>query len=265
MSFSHTINLVSGRPEHGAFQLYTAVPATKVAILPDQIPFTDGVVVPFVLEAAVCALSVKEPGVAMPGVSTPALGLPHPVLSGSSSSADKVLVVFGGSSAAGSMTTQVATAAGVQVLAIAGARNAELCKESGAFQVFDHKDSSLIDKVVAAVRQSGKKFIGIFDAIGVQETFDVDLAILARLDGGHLALTHPPLGPVPDNVKAGMIFAVNDVATPVWEEFVTPALESGQLKCLPRPTIVGKGLEHVQAALLKSKSGVSGTKLVVEL
>ena len=62
-----------------------------------------------------------------------------------------------------------------------------------------------------------------------------------------------------------MIFAVNDVATPVWEDFVTPALQNGRLKCLPPPTVVGKGLESIQTALERMKTGVSATKLVVEL
>lgn len=265
MLYSHTTNLVTGRPEHGAYQLYTAVPATKAAILPGHISFADGVVVPFALEAAVCALCIKQPGVAMPGVSTPALGLPYPTLDGPNNATNKVLVVFGASSSAGSMTTQVAKAAGLDVFAIAGSHNAQLCKESGADRVFDHKDPALVDKIVDAVKHSGKEFVGIFDSIAVKEAFEVDLAILEKLGGGHLALTHPPVGPVPDNVKAGMIFAVNDVATPVWEEFATPALESGRLKSLPSPTVVGKGLEHIQAALLKSKAGVSGTKLVVQL
>jgi NADPH:quinone reductase-like Zn-dependent oxidoreductase len=52
---------------------------------------------------------VKEPGVALPGVATPALGLPYPSLV--ATVLGKTLVVFGGSSSAGSMTTQVATAA----------------------------------------------------------------------------------------------------------------------------------------------------------
>ncbi len=59
-----------------------------------------------------------------------------------------------------------------------------------------------------------------------------------------------------------MIFAVNDVATPVCRDFVTPALKSGKPKCLPLPTIVGKGLEQVNDALKKAKVGVSATKLV---
>jgi NADPH:quinone reductase-like Zn-dependent oxidoreductase len=220
-------------------------------------------VVPFALEAATCAIFVKEPGIAMPGVNTPALGLPYPSLDNPTASIGKTLVVFGGSSSAGSMTTQIAAAAGIQVIAIAGAHSTELCKDSGASEVFDRKDPLLVQHVVDAVQRSGNEFVGIFDSIAIKETLDVDLAILEKLGGGHLALTHPPVSEVPENVNAGMIFAVNDVATPVWRDFVTPALESGKIKCLPRPTIVGNGLEYVQEALLRSKNGVSGTKLVV--
>jgi hypothetical protein len=37
------------------------------------------------------------------------------------------------------------------------------------------------------------------------------------------------------------------------------------LKCLPPPTVVGKGLEYIDYALKMSKAGISATKLVVEL
>jgi NADPH:quinone reductase-like Zn-dependent oxidoreductase len=220
------------------------------------------------LEAAVCVLSLKEPGVAMPGVATPALGLPYPSLQHPVPSSGKTLVVYGGSSSVGSMTTQLATAAGIHVISIAGAHNFDFSKRCGAAQVFDHKDPSVVDMVVEAVGKSGQhEFVGIFDAIATPETYAHDLAILAKLGGGHLACVHPPPPPadVPANVKAGMIFAVNDVATPVWKDYVTPALQVGKLQCLPRPSVIGKGLEHIQDALKKSKAGVSATKLVVEL
>ncbi|KAK9326696.1 chaperonin 10-like protein [Lipomyces starkeyi] len=262
----HAINLVSGRPQDGAFALYTVIPADKAAILPDVISFTDGVVVPFALEAAVCALSLKVPGVAMPGVSTPALGLPYPSLQDPVPFLGKTLVVYGGSSSVGSMTTQLATATGIHVISIVGKHNFDFSKRCGAAQVFDHKDPSVADKVIEAVGKSGQhEFIGIFDAIATPETYAHDLAILAKLGGGHLACVHPPPADVPANVKAGMIFAVNDIVTPIWKDYVTPALQAGKLQCLPPPTIVGKGLEHIQDALKKSKAGVSATKLVVEL
>ena len=234
-------------------------------MLPDAISFTNGVVVPFALEAAVCTLSLKVPGVAMPGVPTPTLGLPYPSLQHPVPSLGKTLVVYGGSSSVGSMTTQLATAAGIYIISIAGAQNFDFSKRCGAAQVFDHKDPSVVDKVVEAVGKSGNhEFIGIFDAIATSETYAHDLAILAKLGGGHLACVHPP-PIVPMNVKAGMIFGVNDVATPVWKDYVTPALQSGKLQCLPPPTVVGNGLKYIQDALKKSKAGVSATKLVVEL
>ena len=262
----HCINLVTGRPSDGAYAHYTVVPADKAAILPDHISFADGVVVPFAVEAAVCVLSVGEPGPCMPGVSTPALGLPYPILQHPGPSTGKNLVVYGASSSVGSMTIQVAKATGIDVIAIAGAHNHDLVKRCGASRTFDHKDLSVIEKVVESVKASQSEFVGIFDAISTPETYARDLTILEKLGGGHLACVHPPPAEnVPLNVKTGMIFAVNDVATPVYKNFVTPALQSGELKCLPSPTVVGKGLEHVNDALKVCKASVSGTKLVVEL
>ena len=201
----------------------------------------------------------------MPGVVTPALALPYPSLQ--PPPATKVLIVNGASSSVGSMTTQIAAAAGITVLAISGARNFELAKQSGASQVFDRRSASLVDDLVSGVRATGLEFVGIFDAISTPENYEQDLAVLRALGGnGHLACTHPPpTEGVPSGVKTGMIFAVNDVVAPVFREFVTPALVSGLLKCLPAPTVVGKGLEFINEALKRSKAGVSATKLVVEV
>ena len=124
----------------------------------------------------------------------------------------------------------------------------------------------VVEKVVKAVREyNSNEFIGIFDAISTPGTYAHDLEILARFKSAHLACVHPPPDDVPSNIKAGMIFGVNDVADPVWENYVTLALEQGKIRCLPPPTIVGKGLEHINDALKRSKAGVSATKLVIEL
>lgn len=201
----------------------------------------------------------------MPGVSTPALGLPYPSVD-TAPSANKTLVVYGASSSVGSMTTQIATAAGITVIAIAGAHNQAFAKKVGAAQVFDHKDEKVVEKVIEVVRATGNEFAGIFDAISTPETYSRDLQILERFGGGNLAAVHPPpTEGVPSDVTTGMIFAVNDVADPVYRDFVTPALESGKLQCLPPPMVVGKGLDYVDEALKQSRIGVSATKLVVEL
>lgn len=202
----------------------------------------------------------------MPGVSTPALGLPLPSAEANISPISKVIVVYGASSSVGCMTTQIATAAGISVIGIAGAHNHELVKQCGAIEVFDHKDAQLIEKVVGAIKATSNEFAGIVDTVSIPETYGRNLAILEKLGGGNLACVHPPPAEnVPSGVKTGMIFAVNDVATPVFREFVTSALEDGRLKCLPRPTVVGKGLVYINEALKTLKAGISATKLVVEL
>jgi NADPH:quinone reductase-like Zn-dependent oxidoreductase len=185
------------------------------------------VVVPFALEAAVCVLCVKKPGTAMPGVATPAIGLSYPSLKPTALS--KTLVVCGRSSSVGTMTTQIATAAGLSVIAIAGASDFDLCKASGAAVVFDYHDPLVVDKVIAAVLQSGQHFVGVFDAISTPESYKSDPSILASLNGGHLACTHPPPIEIPNNVTAGMIFAVDDIATPVWKDYVTAVMQAGNL------------------------------------
>jgi len=160
------------------------------------------------------------------------------------------------------MTTQLATAVGIKVISIASERNFDLCKR--ATEVFDYHEPLFVEKVIAAASESEREFVGIFDAISTPKTYANDLVILEKLGGIHLACVHPPPGDVPANIKAGMIFAVDDVATPVWRDYVAPALQAGRLKYLPPPTVVGKGLEYIDEALKKFKAGVSATKLVVE-
>ena len=199
----------------------------------------------------------------MPGVAKPTFGLPYPSLEPASSS--KMLVVYSGSSSVGSMTTQLATAAGLKSISVASVHNFDFSRSCGAVEVFDYRDPSFVEKVAEAAAKSGLNFVGIFDAIYTPETYANSLAILAKLGGGHLACVNPPPHSIPKSVKAGMIFAVDDVATPVWKDYVTPALQVGKLKCLPFPSVVGKGLERIQEALKKCEAGVSATKLVVEL
>lgn len=199
----------------------------------------------------------------MPGVPIPTLGLSLPMLEPVPQ--DKTILVYGGSSAVGLMTIQVAVASGLRVVATASPKNFDLVRSAGAAAVLDYKSDSLVQDVIDAIKGKGE-FVGILDAISIPETYVHDLEILARLGGAHLACTHPPpTENVPESVKAGMLFCINDVADPVWESFVTPALETGVLRCIPAPLVIGSGLEKIQEALDRSKAGVSAAKLVVTL
>ena len=220
---------------------------------------------PLALEAAICALCVKEPGEALPGVLTPALGLPYPTVH-PQPPLNKTLLVNGGSSAVGSMIAQLAIAIGLDVVLISAHTSITSSLPSERITEFlTSRDSTNVEDIISHITQSNNKFIGIFDAISIPSTYELDLKILKALGGGQLACTHPPPKDLPKDVAAGMIFAVNDVVTPVWREFVTPALETGMLKCILTPTVIGKGLEFVQEELDMLKSGVHDTKLVVEL
>jgi NADPH:quinone reductase-like Zn-dependent oxidoreductase len=271
---SNSITLWTGRPQDGAFQLYTVLSVDKAAQLPPSVSYTDGVVLPMALETAMNALFFDRRNPLpefLPGVFTPALALRSASLEESvKPSIGKSIVVYGGSSSVGSVTTQLAAASGLHVVSIVGAKNFGLAKESGAADCIDHKDSALVSRVIEAVRKSGGEFVGIVDAISIPDTIKVDLKILEQLGGGRLALTHPHMGEevVPDNVEIGMVWSggANEITDPMWRTYVGAALKFGKLKCLPPPAIVGKGLEHVQTALNLSKEGlVSGKKLVVDL
>ncbi|KXL48924.1 MAG: hypothetical protein FE78DRAFT_76774 [Acidomyces sp. 'richmondensis'] len=108
--------------------------------------------------------------------------------------------------------------------------NHSLVKSCGASAVFDYRSDMLVHDIVTAVGKD--QYLGVYDAISNEETYSRDLAILAAL---------------------------------VWEKYVTPALEKAKLKALPEPLVVGRGLEYVQTALYRTKSGMSGQKVVVEL
>lgn len=85
------------------------------------------------------------------------------------------------------------------------------------------------------------------------------------MGGGNLAVVLGPPKNLASNVKALNVFGINDLTHRIWAEYVTKALESGELKCLPEPLIVGKGLENVQKGLDENKKGVSAKKVVIEL
>lgn len=266
--YRHAITLVTAKSRDAAFQLYTAVPGSKAARLPANIPFTAAAALPLALEAAVAGFMLPEPGVGVFNIPTPALGLPLPRLNGDRTSSGKTIVIYGASSSVGAVAVQVAKASGTRVIALASEKNFDLVRECGADEVIDYHDADAVDKVIGALKSSAneaREFIGVYDTISIPSTYAFNLQILEKIGGGWLASTHPPPDNAPENVKVGMVLGVNDIAKSVWEEWVTGALERGELKCLPRQEVVGKELEAVQEGLRRSKEGVSAVKLVVEL
>lgn len=122
-----------------------------------------------------------------------------------------------------------------------------------------------MEDVVAAVKEVGGNFVGTYDAISNRDSYRDALPITEKLGGKLYAHVLPPPESGADNVKLGYVFGVNDLTHPIWKEYVTQALESGNLKPVPEPLIVGKGLESVKKGWEENRNGVSARKVVIEL
>ncbi|KAI1613069.1 chaperonin 10-like protein [Exophiala viscosa] len=255
---AHLDNLATQKVQHGGFALYCSAPAVTVATIPSDISYADASVLPTAFDTA--AVGLYSPA------SEGFLGLPFP--SANPPSSGKIIVVWGGSSSVGALAIQLAVASGVKVVAIAGGHNFDFCKKCGASEVISYKKASVVDDVAAAVKSVGGAFTGVYDAVSLQDqSYKHVLPILEKLGGGNLATVLPVPDPkgVAINIKCGNILCISPLTHPLWKDYVAKALESGQLKCLPEPAVIGKGLECCQTGLDENKRGVSARKVIIEL
>jgi NADPH:quinone reductase-like Zn-dependent oxidoreductase len=246
------ISLLSQDPADGGFQLYSAAVAAKAAKLPSSVSFAEGVVLPLAFDTA--AIGLYSPA------SEGFLGLPMPSLDPKPSG--KTIVIWGGSSSVGALTIQLAVASGVKVVTVASQRNFDFCRSLGASEVLDYNKDSIVEDVVNAVKKVGGDYTGVYDAISEQEkSYKYVIPIHEKLGGGNIAVVLAP----PEGVKAASIIGINDLTHPLWADYFPKALESGKLKCVPEPMVIGKGLESIQKGMDENKKGVSAKKVVVEL
>jgi NADPH:quinone reductase-like Zn-dependent oxidoreductase len=242
---------LTGLPEDGAFNHYTRVPSRNAAILPDHISYTEGCVLPTAVDTAARGLYGQD-----------FMDLALPTAANPPNRKDKVVVVYGGSSSVGLAAVQLAVNGGYRVIATASPKNFDLVRQGGADEVFDYKSPTLADDVVKAVGDN--KFQGLYNAIGIPESFEIVTPLMEKLGGGFVANTKPP-GKLPESIRAAFTLGIGEYAFPIWEDFVGPALAEGKLKALPPPKVVGKGLESLQDAFAIREGDVSGVKIVVEL
>ena len=239
---------------HAAFQLFSVAEVVTTAKIPDSLSFAQAAVLPVAFDTALIGLS---------GEAGRGLGLPPPSLDPKPNG--KVVVVWGGSSSVGALSIQIAAAAGMKVITTSSKHNFEFCKKCGANEVFDYSDSSVVEKIVNAVRVSGAEFGGVFDCVSVDSSYRASVTIAERLGGGGVIVTLPGLPEPPAGVTTTPVFGLGPFTHPFWRDHITPALETGKLQCLPDPLVVGKGLENLQDAFDVQKKGVSAKKIVVSL
>lgn len=256
---SHTTGTMDGRSAYGGFQLYTVCEAALVAAIPDTVSYEQAVVLPLAISTAAAGLYQEH-----------CLALPKP--SPSHPPCGWTVLVWGGSSSLGSTVIQLAVASGVDVFATADPDDFDYVKDLGASQVFDHSISSVVDDIVSVFRGSFRNFAGVYDAISSADTIKKSAMVVSQAvwPRKRLVVTGYAGGDlVPVDVEKIIVLPLtivwNDVGPAVWGQFVPGALADGSLICKPDPLVVGEGLEMVQDALDRQKSGVGTEKMVVKL
>ncbi|KAL1847665.1 hypothetical protein VTK73DRAFT_10300 [Phialemonium thermophilum] len=253
-----------GRIDGGAFQTYSVARETVTSPLPDNLSFEQGAVVPLGILTAAAALFDS-------------LGIPAPPTSSSSSPAaakDGVLLVSGGSSSVGSNGVQLGRRLGLTVIATASKQHHEYVRSLGATAVVDYHSPTVVEDLAAAVAQTGKPLVHVYDAISEASSLKPIVALLdkAGAKDAKLAVVLPWPEAVPKPASAAV---VQVLATPfaskattanwLFKEFIPSGLKDGSFVPSPKLELLDGGLGGLQAGLNKLKAGVSARKLVLKV
>ncbi|OTA59196.1 GroES-like protein [Hypoxylon sp. EC38] len=237
----------------GGFQHYIVLEAMLAAPIPDYLDYTDACVVPLGLATAACGLYQKD-----------FLALDYPSLNPKPNG--KILLIWAGASSVGTNAIQLAVASGYEVYTTSSPKNFDYCKKLGATLVFDYHSPNITQDLIEAFK--GKTCAGGFAIQPGSE--NVVFEVVDKSEGAKVVACAMQPTNVPAGIQAKMIFAStlkdNEVGPVIFGQFLPTALAQKKYQCLPKPLVVGHGLEHVQAAIDQGKSGaVSARKLVITL
>ncbi|KAH8705822.1 putative zinc-binding oxidoreductase ToxD [Talaromyces proteolyticus] len=148
--FAHGGN--DANPENGAFARYIAVKGDTQLHIPDGVSF----------EAA-CSVGV--------GVTTTGYALYHvlklPLPGSMQQPSDKTILVYGGSTATGTIAIQFAKMSGMRVVTTCSPKHFELMRQLGADLVFDYHVPKVGEKIRAA---TDDKLKIVFDTVNVESS-----------------------------------------------------------------------------------------------
>ncbi|KAK6829546.1 hypothetical protein PG987_010130 [Apiospora arundinis] len=256
---------VFGFTANNGFQDYVALDYTLLAKIPspsattsgaDEIPYRDAVVFGLCATTSSFSLFGKD-----------YLHLDYPKLG--TSKKGKSVLVWGGSSAAGSNAIQLATGAGYDVIATCSPRNFDYVKSLGAVQAFDYGSPTVVQDVAAELDKG--ECAGIYMAAGSS-------AAACQISGASkqklFVASSNPIAPddIPEGVEAKFTFATSigpeafaETLPATFGGYLPETLAKGVYRIAPAPQVVNrKGLDGIQEALDVMKGGVSAVKLVVE-
>ncbi|KAL2841138.1 chaperonin 10-like protein [Aspergillus pseudoustus] len=217
------------------------------------------------------------------GVTTAAQGLYQglklrlPTESGGQS--EETILIYGGSTATGTLAIQFAKMSGYRVLTTCSAANFDLVKSRGADEIFDYRNPGS----AAAIREATKNGLKlIFDTVSSGSSTGYCEQAMSTAGGAYSALL--PVGIDRANIESRATMAYTAFgedftfgpraigAKPEDREFaeriagiVEKTLAEGKLQVHP-PELCSGGLEGVLDGLQRMREGkVSGTKLVYKI
>ncbi|XDG09295.1 hypothetical protein ABKA04_008910 [Annulohypoxylon sp. FPYF3050] len=240
-------------PRFGGFQHYAALNAKLVTAIPADLDFAEASVLPLGLATAACALYQKD-----------FLALDYPSLDPKPNG--KTLLIWAGASSVGTNAIQLAVASGYEVYTTSSPKNFDYCKQLGAARVFDYHSPTVTQDLIEAFK--GKTSAG---GVAIHQGSEaIVFEVIAKSEGNKFVACAIKPTNVPEGIEAKMVFAGtlrdNEVGPLIFDQFLPEALAQKKYQCLPKPLVVGNGLENVQSALDKGKSGtVSAQKLVITL
>ncbi|KAL4910007.1 hypothetical protein BDW74DRAFT_46640 [Aspergillus multicolor] len=253
------------KPLGGAFAEYVMLPADLTLRIPEAMSFAEAASLGTALVSACMALfwtmgipaSLQEPA-----------EKPFPVL------------VYGGSTATGTMLLQVLKICGVRTLTTCSPKNFDLVRSYGADEVFDYSSPTCAEEIRSATRNNLKYAV---DCITDSSTMKICYGAIGRAGGQYIALN-----PYPEHlatrkvIKPGWILAtlitgegcawpepyhrdpdpeIRKVAKPAYGA-VQELLDQGRLRAHPI-RVSGGGLEKVLEGVdVLRKGEISGQKLV---
>jgi len=260
--FTHGVNAVE--KEDGCFAQYAVAKGDVQCKLPDNLSDED---------AATLGVGVTTVGQGL----YQSLGLPLP---GSGQKADYPLLVYGGSTATGSLAIQFAVLSGAKVVTTCSPRNFPFVKALGAAEAFDYNDPECAKKIR---EYTDDKLTKVFDCISEGDSPKISSEAISSKGGVVSYLLNPKHDRTDVENKATLGYTITGEAfkffggmdvpakpqdfefgKTFWE-LATKLLASQQLTV--HPTKVGSGgLQGVLKGLDELREGkVSGVKLVYKI
>ena len=203
------------------------------------------------------------------------LSLPWP----GSIPADTWLLIYGGSTATGSIAIQFAKLSGAKVVTTASARNRDFVKSLGADEAFDYNDPDCAKKIR---EYTNDELHFVFDCFGGATGTAVCANSISSRGGQICSIIPGDEYPRKEDVRRGLLMAYKALGEPwdffgrfpathedygftrMWWRLAARVLGEGKIKV--HPPRVGEGLEGVLAGLDEMRKGtVSATKLVYKL